>query len=136
MRGWIAALHSERGGATVLTIAACAVVLSLGIAALLVAAAAQASATARSAADLGALAGATVLMDRLRGEAHAEPCAAAAAVVARNGAVQESCALDDGVNVTVRARVDLAGPVRTIPGLSAARATARAGPATEREGLR
>lgn len=133
MRTRVPVPHSEQGAATVLTIAACAIVLTLGMTALLVASAAQASAGARSAADLGALAGATVLMDRLRGAESPEPCAAAAAVVARNGAAQESCVLDDEVNVTIRVRVDLTGPLRRVPGLSAASATARAGPATERE---
>lgn len=120
-----------------LTVAACALVLTLGMVALLVTSAAQAGAAARSAADLGALAGATVLMDRLRGgQTSAEPCAAAAAVVERNGAVQESCLVDNGVNVTIRIRLDLTGPLSRLPRTPAVAATARAGPEAEPSGIR
>lgn len=134
---WVQGWSSERGAATALVVGVCAVVLGLGLGGVLVASASQAGSTARHAADLGSLAGATVLMDRLRGvEEMAEPCAAAASVVAHNGAVQESCVIDGSVNITVRARVELSGPLRRIPGLSAVTGAARAGPATEREQLR
>lgn len=130
-------LDPERGAATVLTAIACVLAITLGAVTLLVPAAAQASAVARNAADLGALAGATVLVDGFRGVSPpADPCAVAAAVVRRNGATAVSCAIDDTVNVTVRVRRELTGPLARLPAVPAATATARAGPDMERPGLR
>lgn len=128
---------TDRGAATVLAAIACVLVITLGAVALLVPAAAQASAVARNAADLGALAGATVLVDGLRGVSPpADPCAVAAALVRRNGATAVSCAIDDTVNVTVRVRRELSGPLARLPAVPAATAAARAGPDMERAGLR
>lgn len=112
-----------------LVAAACAAVLALGTAAALVGGAGYASARARAAADLGALAGATARMQLLLGGSGADPCAVAARVAVRNGAVLTACAVDDGVNVAVSVAVPLLGPA-SWPGVGTeAVASARAGPA-------
>jgi secretion/DNA translocation related TadE-like protein len=99
--------------------AACAVVLAFGLTGLVAAGAVTARHRAQAAADLGALAGApwtVVLPD------HA--CAAAAAVVAANGADLVTCRIE-GVDVVVTAAVPVSGAP---PGTGPATATARAGP--------
>lgn len=120
----------ERGAGTVLMAACCAVVLTVGLTAALVAGAAQAAASARAAADLSALAGAETILDSLLGVSGGrDPCAVAATIASRNGAVATSCTVDDQVNVTVVATVRLSGALARLPGLSHATAQSRAGPA-------
>ena len=119
----------EPGSASVLVAVATVVIVTLGSAGLAVAAAAQVAATARTAADLGALAGATSLIQGLQGSIPGDPCAVAADIVARNGAVQRSCDLDDEVNLTVVVAVELPGRLARLPGVGPATAAARAGPA-------
>lgn len=103
---------------TVTAAFAAAAVLALTVAVLLVGRAAVAAHSARSAADLAALAGARAL---LTGEA---ACAEARRVAEANDAALASC-VADGDDVVVRAEV----PVDLgLVGARAASATARAGP--------
>lgn len=130
----------EAGGATVLVVGACAVVLALALILASVVSAVRCAAQARAAADLGALAAADALLDGVRlgavrsgsagpeGATPADPCAVAGAVAVRNGARLESCVVDSGVNVTVAVSVRLRAVAHRIPA-GQATATARAGPA-------
>lgn len=125
----------DAGGATVVVMGACALTLVLALVLASVASAVRCGAQARAAADLGALAAADALMDVMRGGATAlqgastaGPCAAASAVVARNGAHLDSCVVDGGTNVTVSVSVDLGEIGRRIAAGQAV-AVARAGPA-------
>jgi secretion/DNA translocation related TadE-like protein len=117
----------DRGSAAVLVAGVCAVMMLLGTAAAWVSMAAYASVRAQSAADLSALAGATARLHLLAGLAQVDPCSAAAAVAALNGAALDSCAVDGVTNVTVSVSVRAPG-VPAVAG-SAATASARAGPA-------
>ena len=125
----------EAGGATVLAVCAWALTLVLALAVASVATAVRCGAQARAAADLGALAAADALLDKMRGGAADPraapadgPCAAAGAVAAGNGARLESCVVDGGTNVTVSVSVVLGEMGRLLPG-GQAFAVARAGPA-------
>ncbi|MFN2319840.1 MAG: Rv3654c family TadE-like protein [Dermatophilaceae bacterium] len=122
-------LRSEQGSATVLVAGLCAVVLVLGSMAVMVASAVHASARARTAADLSALAGATARFHQLLGNSEVDPCSVAETVAAGNGAALTVCAVDDAVNVTVRVSVAADGGL-SLTGLPAATASARAGPAS------
>ncbi|MFG1915851.1 Rv3654c family TadE-like protein [Micromonospora sp. NPDC048898] len=112
-------LGAQRGGATVLLLAAGLVFVLVGTFGAAVAAAQIAAQRAAVAADLGALAGAARPLD---GEAVA--CASAADIVGRNAARTASCRLD-GLDVLVTAEVTFT----PLPGLTrVATSTARAGP--------
>ncbi|HVF05704.1 MAG TPA: Rv3654c family TadE-like protein [Frankiaceae bacterium] len=108
----------DRGAATVLVTVAAGVTLAFGLAAVLVGQAVRASAQARTAADLAALAGADA------GAAGRDACAAAATVARANRARLVACLLDIAGAVTVVAEVTApgAGPPGTV------RARARAEP--------
>lgn len=103
----------EAGSGTVvgLGLVAVALVLAAGLAGL--AAAANARATAQAAADLAAVAAAAAAADPA---VSIQPCARAAEVVRRNGAVLTACDVRPGSHVWVRAAVRrasaeaLAGP--------------------------
>ncbi|MFI5839632.1 Rv3654c family TadE-like protein [Catenuloplanes sp. NPDC051500] len=111
----------DRGGASLWVLAVGLLLVSAGIFGAAVIGAETAHRRAQSAADLGALAGAPLVV---RGEAVA--CEQAARVVTANGARQLLCAAD-GLNLAVR--VELA--VEPWPGLHATTvAVAHAGPAT------
>ena len=120
MRGAARAGDLERGAGTVLVlgIVAVAVVLALALAA--IGGAQRARGTAQAAADLGALAAATVLQ---RG---GDPCAAAGDAVARNHGRLASCVPEGAGIVEVKVTV----PVTFAPFLPGAQAEAhaRAGP--------
>jgi len=129
--------HSvDRGAATVLVVGCCGMSLVLVLGLALVLGAVRGSAQARAAADLSALAAATVAVAGMRygdpGEGLSSgACAVAAHVAALNGARLRSCVLDGGVNVTVSVAVPVApGHLGRLPGVSGpATAVARAGPA-------
>jgi secretion/DNA translocation related TadE-like protein len=89
---------------------------------LVLVAAVRATHTARSAADLSALAAATVL----RTSSEPEACGRAGQVASANDAVLTTCLPDDEGRVTVEVRVDVRAPVPTLT-LGSARARARAG---------
>jgi secretion/DNA translocation related TadE-like protein len=110
----------ERGSATVWVLALAGVLAALGAAVVLIGAAVVARHRAGAAADLGALAaaGRAVAGDQ-------DPCAVAAEVATRNGAVVETCAVGPDAVVQLRVRV----PVRLGPlGVLHAEGRARAGP--------
>ncbi|MFC3503864.1 Rv3654c family TadE-like protein [Micromonospora krabiensis] len=116
-----AGADAQRGGATVLLLAAGLVFVLFGVFGAAVAAAQMARQRAGVAADFGALAGAGRAIE---GESVA--CARAADLVARNGGELVSCRLD-GLDVLVTAEVTVA----PLPGLvRVATAGARAGPVT------
>jgi secretion/DNA translocation related TadE-like protein len=106
------------GSMSVMTAFAVAAVLAVTVAVLLVGRAAVAVHSARSAADLAALAGAHAL------RAGEDACSAASGVATANRAVAAGCTVD-GHDVVIRAevRVELG-----ILGARAASAVARAGP--------
>lgn len=106
------------GAMTVTTAFAVAAILAVAVAVLLVGRAAAAAHSARSAADLSALAGAHAL------RAGEEACVTASGVAAANGAVLAVCTID-GDDVITRAEVvaDLG-----LLGARTASSTARAGP--------
>lgn len=108
----------DEGYISVVTAFAAAAVLALTVAVLLVGRAAVAAHSARSAADLAALAGAHAL------RAAEDPCSAAAGVATANRAVVAGCTVD-GHDVVIRTevRVELG-----VLGSRAASAVARAGP--------
>jgi secretion/DNA translocation related TadE-like protein len=115
---------ADGGSATVLTSAAVAVVLMVGVASLHLASAVLAAHRARAAADLSALAGA--------GTAHVEGrprdgCAVAARVAAANDARLEDCTTGPAGEVSVRVSTAVGLPMPGAPGTATARA--RAGPA-------
>lgn len=111
-------VHDDRGAGTVLVLGlvAVVVVLVLGTAALVGAVVTRGS--AQSAADLAALAAAASLQ---RGAA--DPCSGASEVAERNGAQVEACRCAPDRSCTVSTTL------ATATG-AAARATARAGPAS------
>ena len=109
----------DRGSASLWVLASGLVVLLLGVGAAHVGTAMIARHRALAAADLGALAGAR---SAYAGETVA--CAHAARLVSANRARLVSCVLD-GLDVTVTAEVDLAGPAGRV---LTARAVSRAGP--------
>jgi secretion/DNA translocation related TadE-like protein len=113
------ARSDERGAATVLVVAILGLLLFVGAALGAVGALVRAHRSAQSAADLAALAGAAALA---RGE---DPCPAAAAVAAANGATTTSCAPDGR---EVRVAVEVSGP-RWLGQGADPTAEARAGPA-------
>ncbi|MFG1605538.1 Rv3654c family TadE-like protein [Actinoplanes sp. NPDC049265] len=106
----------ERGAASILLLAIGLVLVAAGLAGAMVANARVARHEARAAADFGALAGATRVVE---GEESA--CVEAARLVAANGAAVESCR-QDGLEIVVHVTVTS----RHFP--KPARAAARAGP--------
>lgn len=126
------ALRSDEGSATILVVAGLGVLMMLLLSALGLAAAVLASHRARSAADLGALAGAVSYQEGLGAAA---ACSRAADMVARNAAQLVSCEVDDEGAVLVTVAAPVAGPVRLIrslgrpsEGTPMAKARSRAGP--------
>ena len=115
---WRGRGDDDKGAMTVTTAFAVAAILAVAVAVLLVGRAAVAAHSARSAADLSALAGAHAL------RAGEDACAAASGVAAANGAVLAVCTID-GDDVVTRAEVavDLG-----LLGARKAPAVARAGP--------
>lgn len=89
---------SDRGSSSLLVVGLIGVVLVLTVGALAMASAVVASHHARTAADLGALAGATALRG---GASRNQACAAAASVATANGAVLQECAIRDGRSLLV-----------------------------------
>ncbi|MBO0609623.1 Rv3654c family TadE-like protein [Myceligenerans salitolerans] len=114
---------SERGAGSVLVLGVIGTVLVLttGLAAL--GAAQNSRGVAQTAADLGALAGATAF------QAGLDPCAKASSAVVRNGARAASCRVEAAGAVRVEARRPVALP-GGLSALGTARADARAGPRT------
>lgn len=110
----------DRGSATILALAIVLVAGFLATATTGLATAVLARHRAQAAADLGALAGADVLLGRAPGPA----CEAAAQVVRANGAALRGCEVR-GLDVLVSTLVRPPAPVGQ---LGAARARARAGP--------
>lgn len=124
--------RTDDGSATILVVAALGVLTMLLLAGLVMTAAVTASHRARSAADLGALAGALAVQGGL---APGDACARAAVVAARNDGRLLSCEVQDGGVVIVAAVVPVTGPLRlrtsvgwpgTVPLM--ARAWSKAGP--------
>ena len=93
-----AARESEWGSSSLLMIAIVGVVLVLTASALVLASAVVASNQARTAADLGALSGATALRD---GASRQQACAVAGRVVHANRSVLQSCSSLDGSTLIV-----------------------------------
>lgn len=112
------ARRRDEGSGTVLVVGAIGVLVVLLVGGLTLVSAAHASTRARTAADLGALAGA---MQLVRPDG-ADPCASAAAVVRANGGALLECRATGQV-LDVRASVPAGWP-----GLGAATARSRAGP--------
>lgn len=113
------AWQDDRGAATILVLALGLVFVAAGIGGAAVCSAQVGRHTARNAADLGALAGATRAV-----YGTTEACARAARFVTANGARMTSCTVD-GLEIVVRAEV----MVEPLPGLERhAEATSRAGP--------
>jgi secretion/DNA translocation related TadE-like protein len=110
--------RQDRGSASIWLLCAGSVVIAVGLAGALAAAAATARHRAQAAADLGALAGARYAV---AGDAVA--CAHAGVIVEANGARMTGCRLD-GFDLVVVAELPVAG-VGTVHG------TARAGPVDE-----
>ncbi|MEV6494384.1 Rv3654c family TadE-like protein [Actinoplanes sp. NPDC051633] len=106
----------ERGAASILVLAIGLVLVAAGMAGAAVGAARVGRHEARTAADLGALAGAAHVI-----EGPAVACATAERLVTANGAVLISCAVRD-LDLVVRVERDVPGLPRP------ARAAARAGP--------
>lgn len=106
-----------------LVIALVAAVLSLTAGALVLATAVRASHTARTAADLAALAAATVLRD---GGASGAACARAASIAGANTARLHSCSVA-GTDVTVVVTVPVAVSVAVLRWSGSATARAKAG---------
>lgn len=117
-RAGVGRFNDDDGYMSVVTAFAAAAVLALTVAVLLVGRAAVAAHSARSAADLAALAGAHALRTA------ENPCSVAAGVATANRAVVAGCTVD-GHDVVIRAevRIELG-----ILGARAASAVARAGP--------
>lgn len=112
--------RDDRGSGTVLLLALVAVALVVAALLGLLASAQLARGRAQTAADLGALAGASGMLAGRPGD----PCAAVGEVVRRNGGTLGSCA-DEGAGVlTVR--------VVVVSATASATAWARAGPASAR----
>jgi secretion/DNA translocation related TadE-like protein len=112
----------DRGAASLLLLAIGLVLVAAGMAGAAVGAARVGRHEARTAADLGALAGAVRVIE---GEAVA--CARAAELVSANGARLTSCRTD-GLDIVVEAEVT----ITPLPGLvRRAEAAARAGPISD-----
>jgi len=111
--------ETEQGAGTVLVLGSGLLLLILCAAVLLLLQSAVGASRAATAADLAALAAADTVRELRSGE----PCAVAAEVAARNGAVLASCTVDTGERtVQVETRV----PVPLLP--QPATGHARAGP--------
>ncbi|WP_456844413.1 Rv3654c family TadE-like protein [Cellulomonas sp. P5_C6] len=110
---------ADRGSGTVLLLAVVGAAVSVAAMLGLLGSAQLARGRAQTAADLGALAGASRLLD-----AAGDPCELAGEVVGRNGARLAGCVDEGGGVVTVR--VVVPGPAGD------AVAAARAGPASAR----
>jgi secretion/DNA translocation related TadE-like protein len=111
----------DRGAASILVLAVGLVLVAAGVAGAAVGAARVGRHVARTAADLGALAGAVRAI-----EGRDAACARAAQLVAANGGRTRSCRLD-GLDVVLEVEVT----VTPLPGLTrSATAVARAGPIT------
>lgn len=124
MQAVVRSLRSNRDAEGMATVVACfcamALIATMGLV-LHVGAATLARHHAETAADLGALAGAAVVLD-----GRDEACSAAASVVAANGGIMQDCSTDGAdvvVDVSVAARL---GPV-----MRSATGRARAGPVAE-----
>ena len=116
--------HGERGGATVLALAATGVVLGLMVGGLVLASTVVAAHQATTAADLSSLGGAAAWGE---GASSATVCERAGAVARRNGARLDQCTVTAGGAVTVTTAVRV-GLSLTGPGRDVVRARARAGP--------
>lgn len=118
-------MRGDRGSGTVLVTAVIGVVLALLLGALALVHAATAGTTARTAADLGALAGADRLVNgtsRTSPGGGSDPCGSAGEVVRANGGALLDCDISgEVVTVRVAVRTDW-------PGLGRATARSRAGP--------
>ena len=111
--------RDDRGAASIFLLAVGLLLVAAGMGGAMIGTARVGRHEARTAADLGALAGA---MQAVYGEPVA--CGRAARIVAANGGRMTSCAVS-GLEIVVRAEVE----VRPMPGWSAvAEASARAGP--------
>ncbi len=122
-RALTAGAARDRGAASLLLLAMGLVLIGAGLAGAAVGAARVGRHEARTAADLGALAGAVRVIE---GEAAA--CARAAELVVANGGRMASCHVE-GLDLVVRAEVT----VTPLPGLvRVAEAAARAGPVAVR----
>jgi secretion/DNA translocation related TadE-like protein len=111
--------RDDRGSASIFVLAVALLVLAAGLGAAAVGTARVGRHQARTAADLGALAGA---MRAIYGESDA--CAQARRTIARNGGEMASCTVS-GLEIVVTAQVEV-GP---LPGMVRhASAAARAGP--------
>jgi len=109
----------DHGSASIWTLSAATLVLAIGMTATLAGVATIARHQAQTAADFGALAGASMAELQPQGA-----CAAAEHIVEANHAVMRGCSVD-GFDVTVTAVVDVAGAPA---GVGPAVAVARAGP--------
>jgi secretion/DNA translocation related TadE-like protein len=109
--------RDDRGSASLWVLAVGALVVSVALAVALSGAAMTARHRAQVSADLGALAGARHAAEGAQGA-----CARAEMIVARNGTVLVGCRLD-GLDLVVDVTASW-----LLPGLGAARASARAGP--------
>ncbi len=110
---------SEGGSASVLALGVIGVVFVLTAAVVALLGATMASHRARTAADLGALAGAQVLNE---GAAMRSPCQAAAEIVSHNRSALLGCRVSGSI-----AEVQVQSPSH-VPGFGPATARARAGP--------
>ncbi len=109
---------------TVLAAAVVGVVITVAVAALWLVSATLATHRARSAADLAALAGAVAAQGSASATA---PCRSAREVAAANGATVLACSVRADLVVSVRVSVPLGVAIPGVPGR--ADAAARAGPA-------
>jgi secretion/DNA translocation related TadE-like protein len=113
--------NGDRGAASIFVLAVGLVLVAAGLGGAAVGAARVGRHEARTAADLGALAGASRAI-----EGSAAACARAAQLVAANGARMTACRVE-GLEIVVSAEV----LVTPVPGLTRhATAAARAGPVT------
>ncbi|WP_018157192.1 Rv3654c family TadE-like protein [Demetria terragena] len=112
----------DRGSATVYVVAAIGAVAALLLGALTLVSASRASSQARTAADLGALAGAQALV----AATSEHPCSVAAQVAQLNSAQVRRCEIS-GEEVELVVAV-----APSWPGLGDAQARSRAGPARDR----
>lgn len=113
--------RGQRGSGAVLTLGLVCVLLAALVAVTVLGRAVEARGVARTAADLGALAGASALHGTVPGD----PCVAASRIVRAQGAQPAGCVIEgETVLVTAATTVDLG-----YLGARRATATARAGPA-------
>jgi len=115
--------RQDHGSATVVVLAVLGVILIVASGVFALVGAVVASHRAHAAADLSALAGASLMA---RGEGQGSACARASAVAHRNDAAPVSCRAGPDLSVEVVVSVEVG-----VPGLGAAAARARAGPAPE-----